>query len=504
MKRQCYPYIRWSLERQSDGTSYERQSGLVADFCRHHNLEAMPELIDSGVASFRGRNVHNGNLGKFLAKVQAGEIPRGSVLLVESTDRLTRMKLANGLQLVLDLHKAGISLGLAQTKELYGPDEAATQVVGWVRILVELERGHGESKRKRELGQGAWNSKIEGMKAGTIATSKGPEWLRAEAGQWTVIEEKAKPIRRLFELALVMGVAAATRQVNEEFGLGWKLYQSQYLLKNRKLIGEHSPRRTNEDGKKEPGEPIPGYYPIVVDPVVFDRVALQISQRKPFKDGGGGKVDGKKLNFLRGLITCAFCGSTVRYMNKGGKEYFMCTASMTNKCRLPGTQSVRAEKIRREFLNLDQHTAVREFMAASAETVGRLERERLALVGKLQPLIKRQEELDAKALNPDENLDAVLRLQTLVAGQITQLNQQIATLETQKAEAAAIAGATLPHDRIEWLISDGSPEAIAERGRLNIHLKQMFKHIRINWRERVLWFKPRETTGFRPDFPLPF
>ncbi|MOA30268.1 hypothetical protein D3C78_1513440 [compost metagenome] len=143
-------------------------------------------------------------------------------------------------------------------------------------------------------------------------------------------------------------------------------------------------------------------------------------------------------------------------------------------------------------------------MAASAATVGKLERERLLLVGQLQPLLKRQEELQTRLVDSTDNLDVILDALGVVKAKRSAIEKQVAALEAQKAEAAAVAGATLPHERIEWLVSDDSPEAIAERGRLNLHLKQLFKHIRIDWRDRVLWFRPRDSTGFRPDFYLPF
>ena len=503
MSRKCYPYIRWSTSRQEDGNSLERQTEKVQRFCQQHGLTAEPDIIDSGVSSFRGRNLHSGELGKFLAKARNGEISPGSVLLIENVDRLTRMKLANGLQLFTDIINTGVCIGVADSLELFSRENML--LGGFIKIIVELERANLESSRKRDMGKAAWGSKINKMKSGVMATKKGPEWLVADNGQWRILEEKAAPIRRLFELALLTGVGDATKRVNGEYGTSWKIYQAQYLLKNRKLVGEHVPRITQEDGTKTKGEAVPDYYPVVVDAVLFARVAEQISQRRPFKEGGGGKVDGKKLNFLRGLIICSFCGSTVRYMKKSGKEYLMCTASMTGECRLKGTQSVRAEGIRRKFLNLEQHTAVREFMAANAAAVATLERERLELTQKLAPLLIREHQLRERLTGGvEDDLDVLGDALRGVMRKHKALELQITGIQQRKEEAAAIAGATLPHDRIEWLVSDDSPEAIVERGRLNIHLRQLFKHVKINWRERVLWFRPRESVGFRPDFYLAF
>jgi DNA invertase Pin-like site-specific DNA recombinase len=63
-----------------------------AAYAAEHGLELVDEsrLQDIGVSAFKGANVADGALGRFLAAVKANKVPRGSFLLVESLDRLSR------------------------------------------------------------------------------------------------------------------------------------------------------------------------------------------------------------------------------------------------------------------------------------------------------------------------------------------------------------------------------------------------------------------------------
>lgn len=73
------------------GDSYRRQIQQAIDYCAKHNLELDEKAIeDTGVSGFRGSNWTDGALGRFIEAVKSGAIAKGSYLLVESMDRLSR------------------------------------------------------------------------------------------------------------------------------------------------------------------------------------------------------------------------------------------------------------------------------------------------------------------------------------------------------------------------------------------------------------------------------
>jgi DNA invertase Pin-like site-specific DNA recombinase len=76
-KRKLYSYVRWSSDRQSKGTSLERQTAKAKEFAHSHNLELV-ELLDAGLSAYRGKNTTQGALGGFIQAVESGAIPRTS------------------------------------------------------------------------------------------------------------------------------------------------------------------------------------------------------------------------------------------------------------------------------------------------------------------------------------------------------------------------------------------------------------------------------------------
>ncbi len=60
-------------------------------------------LHDKGISAFKGLNVEQGALGEFLKAVEEGKVNKGSYLLVESLDRLSREKVNSALRLFLNI-----------------------------------------------------------------------------------------------------------------------------------------------------------------------------------------------------------------------------------------------------------------------------------------------------------------------------------------------------------------------------------------------------------------
>src|SRR5437588_1867563 len=91
---QAYSYIRMSTDVQLKGDSLRRQLEKSRAYAESHNLELVEDfrLEDLGVSAFKGANADNGALGKFLEAVRANAIQKGSYLLVESLDRLSRQQ----------------------------------------------------------------------------------------------------------------------------------------------------------------------------------------------------------------------------------------------------------------------------------------------------------------------------------------------------------------------------------------------------------------------------
>lgn len=104
----AYSYIRFSSAKQQSGDSVERQTKLSANYAAKHGLELDTQLnmSDLGISAYDGANLKKGALGQFLQLVEQSRIEKGSYLLVESLDRLSRDKVMDAFSIFSDILRA--------------------------------------------------------------------------------------------------------------------------------------------------------------------------------------------------------------------------------------------------------------------------------------------------------------------------------------------------------------------------------------------------------------
>src|SRR5688572_9209430 len=96
-------YLRFSRPEQLQGDSLRRQLEASERWAAARGLRIDQTLSDKGLSAYRGANAETGALSTFLALVRAGRIPAGSILLVESLDRLSRQKPRKAFRQFLDI-----------------------------------------------------------------------------------------------------------------------------------------------------------------------------------------------------------------------------------------------------------------------------------------------------------------------------------------------------------------------------------------------------------------
>ena len=117
----AYSYIRFSSTEQLKGDSLRRQSDLSKNYAEANGLELDTKLNlrDLGISAFDKSNLNKGALGQFLKLVEDGMIARGSYLLVESLDRLSRDKVMDALGIFLNILNAGIIIVTMADNQVY-------------------------------------------------------------------------------------------------------------------------------------------------------------------------------------------------------------------------------------------------------------------------------------------------------------------------------------------------------------------------------------------------
>lgn len=331
----AYSYKRVSSKPQTKGHGPQRQQDAAEKYAAEHGLELDDSYHDLGVSGYRGKNVEEGALGAFLDEVKAGRIPRGSYLLVENLDRLSRDKVRKALPVFLQIINAGIKIVtlLDNPPQVYSAEKIdEDNGMSLFASLMIMVRAHDESLRKGQRVKNAWDKKRE---EGTPMTAICPKWLRLseDRTRYIQIPEKVAIVQRLFQMSIGgVGVHSIAKQFNEEGvpplgdATAWEGTTVARILHNKAVIGTLVSPRT--------GEVTEGYYPAIIDVDDFNRVQLAIKTRNA---QGAGRKGTSVTNLFSGMFRCAKCGSRMRYTSKGDNGYVHCLASYESakKCDAP-------------------------------------------------------------------------------------------------------------------------------------------------------------------------
>jgi len=113
----AYSYTRFSTPEQKKGASAGRQVDAAVDWCKRNGyVLAEQRFLDEGKSAFKGKNIQGeGDLKRFLSLVENGKIKPGSVLVMESFDRLSRLPPLKAFSLFVDIINAGIGVVFTMT-----------------------------------------------------------------------------------------------------------------------------------------------------------------------------------------------------------------------------------------------------------------------------------------------------------------------------------------------------------------------------------------------------
>jgi DNA invertase Pin-like site-specific DNA recombinase len=329
----AYSYLRFSTPEQIRGDSFRRQSDAAAAYARMHGLELDERSFqDLGVSAYRGANLETGRLGEFLEAVRIGAVERGSYLLVESLDRLSRASARRAVRVLEGICDEGVKVVTLGDGRLYDSHSLDSDPMAFMWAFLVAIRANEESATKSRRLREAWKAK-RGRAGERRLTAKCPAWLRpTEGGGFEPVEDKAATVRRIFEMAAAgVGQHAIAETLNREdvepFGEGkrqgrfWHRSYVAKVLRNPAVIGTLTPHTIEHDdaGKRRrvPQDPVPNYFPPVVTPERFAEV--NGAGRRPASSKRGRHAAGPVRNMLAGLALCPTCGGTMTRVVKGNR-----------------------------------------------------------------------------------------------------------------------------------------------------------------------------------------
>lgn len=393
----AYSYVRFSSAKQRHGHSQRRQWEAIQAYCLQHGLKLATEpeysFLDAARSAWKGEHLgEQGQLARFLGLVQDGTIERGSTLIVESLDRLSRADVRSALAQFLLIIGAGIRIVTLTDGHVYDEGCSAQDLV--ISIFV-MSRAHEESSTKaRRLAEKFADKRASATKERKPMGDVGPYWLRLKDDRsgFEPIPEKVAAVRRIFELCVQgYGKNAIAKMLNaegvptlsgKEAVKGWGTSAINHVINSKAVLGEWQPMTRTQDPRRkkrvEAGDAIPDYFPAVIEEDLFYRAQDAVKTRRTAK----ATRQTKDFNVWQGVAKCLHCGSPMHIVNKGqpprGFTYLDCSLGRKGLC--PSHRLIRldhSEKVFRLMLaRLDMRALVLDSAAklskALAATVGEL------------------------------------------------------------------------------------------------------------------------------------
>lgn len=440
----AYSYIRFSTKEQAKGDSLRRQTDLREAYLKSRlelTLDNSLTLKDLGVSAFKGANADEGTLGTFITAIDEGIVPKGSYLLVESLDRLSRAKVVVALDLFLRIIRKGITIATLEDGREYSEQSISNNFTDLIVSIAIMARAHEESQRKSNLISNAWKQKrVDAAKTGKVMSKVVPFWLKAKDDKsgFDVIPELAEVLNRMFDLCLSgLGVHSIAKILNNEgkttaTGKAWKGPNIAKFLNNRAAIGEATfSSFMNKESKREATEPIPNYFPAVISEDKFYAVRDKFSTWNMSTEHGN-KSDNR--NLFRRLVTCPYCGNTIslqamRYKTREGTKLYS-TLACSGQVNGNGCIAKRWDyyEVQRLFLNYVRELNVTTLVGSD---------QKAEEIKAVKELIAKErlshEQLSAKLNNLMNLVEEGVKLEG-VAKRMYELESQIATSEITKLE----------------------------------------------------------------------
>ncbi len=339
-QKQCLSYIRFSSSKQHGNSSVDRQSPIAERVAKENGWIYRPDwnAKDLGVSAFKGDNVKT--IRTIIQSVTDGKIPQGSVLVLESLDRATRMKLDDAQQLIRDVLKGGLEIYTDMNRR-HLTAKSLNSITDVMLTAVELDAAHQYANRQSERATKGIDKQIKAIEKGEKIYIGGqmPSYIRGvENGKFVIDEERLKAVRHifaeyqkgtsLFKIAIQLNTGGFITGLKRKKVNKWDRQTVRHILSNKAYTGDYSLRGTTYKN----------YLPIQVVSnkefdVIQDKIKLNATRR-------GGSTSGNVNSIFNGVAKCSVCSSpmTAIISTDNGKRYsyYCCSSARYGKCKAKG------------------------------------------------------------------------------------------------------------------------------------------------------------------------
>jgi DNA invertase Pin-like site-specific DNA recombinase len=318
---------------QSEGDSIRRQTEATEAYCKKHGLILTDayRLRDMGKSAYKGKHRSDtGALGQLEKQVAAGKIPKGTVLIVENLDRLSREDIISAQLLLLNLIKNGIEIvALTDNERRYSEESVNANPFELMISIMVLSRAHEESKTKSYRSTQSWLERHKLAAEGKHVNIRLPSWLESRNGKYVVIPEKVNVIKHIFELYMsgygtqtiatmlikdkIPNIARTQKGRCDQ----WHPTIVQRILKSKELIGFYMGVRPE----------VPKFFPVVISESEFYAAQAKLKERYHYN----GQRTHNPHPFSH-LIKCSRCGRSIVKAHGNGYRYLQCHGARVKLC----------------------------------------------------------------------------------------------------------------------------------------------------------------------------
>lgn len=535
MSQLAWIYARFSTVEQAKGHSLERQLKGARALIKANGWLHSPEreLIDEGRSAFHGANREVGAaLYDFEMKAREGHFANGSVLVVESLDRLTRQGHEETVDLLRLLTRMGVTVATFQDGKVYHAG-AKLDFASIITIIVKAELNHDEIEKRQKRNLAAWSKKIDGLAGGErkAITAMVPAWLTVNPETRDIKPDPYREalLNQIYDWYIEgRGMVWIERELNRRReptwsmrnnhkANGWNTSSLHKMLTWRAVLGEYEPKSRIRGGASgiSKGLVIPDYYPQVITAEKYN--AAQAVRAGRLRTGG--KTQHTHNNLFLGMVTCGECGGPVyhqisswvgqrkmtRKRNGDAARYEVRTNLSYLRCNnwrrhhiCKNQVAIRYEVLERAVLDYFGHDAVETILAPDARELAA--RAEIAEIERLIGL-KRQRLSNVIQVLVDTPLKAMIVEAASLEGEIDMLEVKLRdaerALEVLLGEGVPASNLAAIQSVLDKLDSGDAETRFIARVKAHTALKNLIAKVVI-WSDgdTAIWFKNNEVLIF--------
>ena len=329
----AYSYLRFSMEIQGQGNSFDRQTSGAAEWSERTGIPFQDNLQDLGLSAYKNDHVTKGALGAFLSLCRSDEMKRQTelrevFLVVESLDRLSRRRIMKAVAQLQEIVEAGVKVVTLQDGMLYD-DAAMNSLQGLVISITIMSRAHEESATKSKRCAKGWKAKRDRIRetGKGLIQSRVPFCFRVNDDGETleIIPEAAEICRKVFNMVAAGGTYSGTAKAlnrqkvptagsfctwkSAKRGIAWTGAGVSRIIQAHWPIGDFVSSFN--------GDTIKGYFPRIIEDSLWAKARQVAGKVTPWGKGRGKRSGQRGYNIFTNIARCAVTGEGMQCRDSG-------------------------------------------------------------------------------------------------------------------------------------------------------------------------------------------